>query len=164
MPHEAIQSNNDLTALVHRHADLMMRVAYTYLKNTADAQDVCQEVFIKLAKRPVAFTQTEHEKAWVIRVTINACKDLLGSPWKKLFSPIGESVLSIQNTDNQEVVTCVLELPAKYRIVIYLYYYEGYSTAEIAGLLKRNENTVRTQLKRARELLKACMIGGFANE
>ncbi|WP_141505258.1 sigma-70 family RNA polymerase sigma factor [Paenibacillus luteus] len=164
MPYETTHSNDDLTALVHRHADLMMRVAYTYLKNTADAQDVCQDVFIKLAKRSVVFSQAEHEKAWVIRVTINVCKDLLRSPWKKLFSPISESVRSIQNTSNQEVVACVLDLPAKYRIVIYLYYYEGYSTAEIAGLLKRNENTVRTQLKRARELLKACMIGGFVNE
>ncbi|KRE46414.1 sigma-70 family RNA polymerase sigma factor [Paenibacillus sp. Soil522] len=164
MPNVPHYSDDYLAELVHRYADMMMRIAFTYLKNSADAQDICQEVFTKIVKRQPAFKQAEHEKAWIIRVTINACKDALRSPWKKLFTPIGDKDYPIQNEENKQVVACVLELPKKYRIVLYLYYFESYSTAEIAGLLRRNESTVRTQLKRARELLKTSLAGGLANE
>lgn len=162
MPNE--YSDEYLTQLVQRYADMIMRIAFTYLKNNADAQDVCQEVFIKVVKLQKTFELAEHEKAWIIRVTINACKDMLRSPWKRFFSPIRDASIPIQHSDNREVVARVLELDQKYRIVIYLYYFEDYSTAEIAQLLNRNESTVRTQLKRAREMLKGSMIGGFANE
>lgn len=164
MPNEPLYSDNYLAELVHRYADMMMRIAFTYLKNSADAQDICQEVFAKIVKLQPAFKQAEHEKAWIIRVTINACKDALRSPWKKLFTPIGDKDYPIQNEENKQVVASVLELPKKYRIVLYLYYFENYSTAEIADLLRRNESTVRTQLKRARALLKTSLIGGLANE
>jgi RNA polymerase sigma factor (sigma-70 family) len=164
MQSEPLYSDDYLAELVHLYADMMMRIAFTYLKNSADAQDICQEVFIKVVKQQKAFKHAEHEKAWIIRVTVNACKDALRSPWKRLFSPIGDTDFPIQQTDNKEVVARVLDLPRKYRIVIYLYYFEGYSTAEIAKLLERNESTVRTQLKRARELLKTSLIGGLGNE
>lgn len=164
MPNEPLYLDDYLAELVHRYADMMMRIAFTYLKNSADAQDICQEVFAKIVKRQPAFKQADHEKAWIIRVTINACKDALRSPWKKLFTPIGDTDYPIQNEENKQVVASVLELPKKYRIVLYLYYFESYSTAEIAGLLHRNESTVRTQLKRARELLKTSLTGGLANE
>jgi len=107
---------------------------------------------------------SEHEKAWIIRVTINACKDVMRSQWKKRLLPIKEIVLPVKDTENREVVSIVLELPLKYRSVIHLYYFENYSTSEIAKLLNRNDATVRTQLKRAREILKTKMIGGFENE
>lgn len=162
MPNE--YSDEYLTQLVQRYADMIMRIAFTYLKNNADAQDVCQEVFIKVVKLQKTFELAEHEKAWIIRVTINACKDMLRSPWKRFFSPIRDASIPIQHSDNREVVARVLELDQKYRIVIYLYYFEDYSTAEIAQLLNKNEGTVRTQLKRAREMLKGSMIGGVANE
>ncbi|MGG1639585.1 sigma-70 family RNA polymerase sigma factor [Paenibacillus sp. FSL K6-3182] len=162
MPNE--YSDEYLTQLVQRYADMIMRIAFTYLKNNADAQDVCQEVFIKVVKLQKTFELAEHEKAWIIRVTINACKDMLRSSWKRFFSPIRDASIPIQHSDNREVVARVLELDQKYRIVIYLYYFEDYSTAEIAQLLNRNESTVRTQLKRAREMLKGSMIGGVANE
>lgn len=164
MPNEPVFSDDYLAELVHRHADMIMRIAFTYLKNRADAQDACQEVFIKVVKLKKTFKHAEHEKAWIIRVTVNVCKDALRSPWKRLFSPIGDTDFPIQNGENKEVVASVLELPKKYRIVIYLYYFESYSTAEIAELLHRNESTVRTQLKRAREQLKTSLIGGLANE
>ena len=112
----------------------------------------------------VLFNDAEHEKAWIIRVTINTCKDIIRSPWRKWFSPIGEALLPIKDTQSREVVAFVLTLPRKYRMVIHLYYYDGYKTAEIAEILSRKEGTIRTQLKRAKELLKAKMIGGLDDD
>ncbi|MEV5029540.1 sigma-70 family RNA polymerase sigma factor [Paenibacillus sp. LPE1-1-1.1] len=149
---------------MNKYADMVLRLALTHLGNLADAQDVCQEVFIKLFKHQRPFNDAEHEKAWIIRVTINTCKDVIGSPWKKWFSPVEEITLPIEHTENMEVVSFVLKLPRKYRMVIYLYYYEGYKTAEIAELLNLKENTVRTQLKRAKELLKEKIMGGFDDD
>lgn len=164
MEQESSYSEHDLSELIHRHADMVMRIAFTYLKNSADAQDICQEVFMKVLKHRKTFHDAEHEKSWIVRVAINCCKDALRSPWKRLFSPLGETDLPITEQENKEVVAQVMELPEKYRIVLYLYYFEGYSTAEIAELLQRKEATVRTQLKRARELLKANLFGGLAHE
>ena len=150
--------------LVNKYADMVLRLALNHLGNLADAQDVCQEVYIKLFKHQKPFKDAEHEKAWIIRVTINTCKDVIKSPWKKWFSPIEEISRPIDQTENMEVVSFVLKLPRKYRMVIYLYYYEGYKTAEIADLLNRNEGTIRTQLKRAKELLKKKILGGFDDD
>lgn len=153
-----------ISKLVEKYSDIILRLALTYLKNISDAQDVCQNVFIKIFGKSKTFVDSEHEKAWIIRVTINECKDVMRSQWKKRFLPIDEIVLPIKDNENRKVVSLVLELPVKYRSVIYLYYFENYSTTEIAKLLHRNNSTVRTQLKRARGLLKTKMIGGFENE
>lgn len=155
--------NDDYIALlVTKYSDMVLRLALTYLRNMPDAQDICQEVFMKLYKKQVLFSDAEHEKAWIIRVTINACKDVMKSQWKKRFFPIDEIVLPIEDEESKEIVALVLELPIKYRSVIYLHYFENYSTAEVAGILGRNEATIRTQLKRARELIKNKITGGAA--
>jgi RNA polymerase sigma factor (sigma-70 family) len=159
-----IGKNEHLAILVSKYADMVLRLALTHLGNLADAQDVCQEVYIKLFKQQRPFNDAEHEKAWIIRVTINTCKDLIRSPWKKWFSHLDEVPLPNNNTESMEVVSFVLTLPRKYRMVIHLYYYEGYKTAEIAELLNRNEGTIRTQLKRAKELLKVKMMGDLDND
>lgn len=153
-----------ISELVNKYSDMVLRLALTYLKNIYDAQDVCQNVFIKILKRNNTFVDSEHEKAWIIRVTINESKDFMRSPWKKRFCNMDDTILPIKDKGNKEVVSLVLELPVKYRSVIYLHYFENYSTSEIAKLLNRNESTVRTQIKRARELLKTKMIGGFEDE
>jgi RNA polymerase sigma factor (sigma-70 family) len=159
-----IGKNEYLAILVNKYADMVLRLALTHLGNLADAQDVCQEVYIKLFKHQRLFNDAEHEKAWIIRVTINTCKDVIRSPWKKWFSPVGEIPLPIKHAEGMEVVSFVLTLPRKYRMVIHLYYYEGYKTVEIAELLNRNEGTIRTQLKRAKELLKTKMMGGLDDD
>lgn len=164
MENEPLYTDDYISELVQSYSDMVLRIAFTYLKNSADAQDVCQEVFIQIVKLQKTFKHAEHEKAWIIRVMINRCKDMIRGPWKRLFSPLGDAVIPIKDEQNKEVVAHVMELPQKYRIVIYLYYFENYSTAEIAQLLDKKESTVRTQLKRARELLKTNMIGGLANE
>lgn len=164
MDEELLNSEDYISGLVYKYSDMVLRVALTYVKNISDAQDVCQNVFIKIFKQNKTFNDSEHEKAWIIRVTINESKDIMKSAWKKRFFSSDEIILPINNEENKEVVSMVLKLPLKYRSIIYLYYFENYSTCEIAELLNRNEATVRTQLKRARELLKSEMIGGYYNE
>ncbi|MGM0884857.1 MAG: sigma-70 family RNA polymerase sigma factor [Bacillota bacterium] len=164
MGNEPFYTDDYISELIQSYSDMVLRIAFTYLKSSADAQDVCQEVFIKIVKQQKTFKHAEHEKAWIIRVTINRCKDMIRGPWKRLFSPLGDADIPIKDEQNKEVVAYVMELPQKYRIVIYLYYFESYSTAEIAQLLGKKESTVRTQLKRARELLKTNMIGGLVSE
>ncbi|WP_426450628.1 RNA polymerase sigma factor [Paenibacillus sp. S-38] len=156
--------NEHLAILVNKYADMVLRLALTHLGNLADAQDVCQEVYIKLFRHQRPFSDVEHEKAWIIRVTINTCRDVIRSPWKRWFSPLEVAPLPDNHPESMEIVSLVLTLPRKYRMVIHLYYYEGYKTSEIAELLNINENTVRTQLKRAKELLKAKIIGGFDDD
>lgn len=153
-----------ISELVEKYSDMVLRLAITYLKNIADAQDVCQEVFIKLFNQNKNFNDLEHEKAWIIRVTINECKDVLRTPWERRVVSIEKVILPIKDAESNKIVALVLELPEKYRSVIYLYYFENYSTAEIAKILKRREGTVRTQLRRARELIKTKMIGGAEYE
>ena len=150
--------------LVERYSDTVLRLAITYLKNLSDAEDVCQNVYIKLYRQGLNFEDRNHEKAWVIRVTINECKDLLKSNWKRLFVPMNEIEVPIEDEESKEIVSFVLTLPIKYRRVIYLYYYESYSTSEISELLNKKDATIRTQLSRAREILKNKFIGGIGNE
>lgn len=152
-----------INEMVRKHSDMILRLALTYVRNIADAQDICQEVFIRLFQHHPVFADHEHERAWILRVTINRCKDMLRSPWKRYISGLERSDLPIPEAEEREVVTAVLKLPVKYRIVIHLYYFENYSTAEISGMLEYKESTVRTQLKRARERLKLLM-GGMEDE
>lgn len=164
MGNAGLHTDEYISALVETYSDMVLRIAVTYLRNRADAQDVCQDVFLKICRQQKSFTSADHEKAWIIRVTVNACKDVLRSPWRRWFTSAADAVLSIEDEANREVVSIVQELPAKYRIVIYLYYFEGYSTSEVAKLLGRKDNTVRTQLKRARELLRTKLAGGMEDE
>ncbi|EFM09645.1 RNA polymerase, sigma-24 subunit, ECF subfamily [Paenibacillus curdlanolyticus YK9] len=147
--------------LIDKYGDMIYRLSLTYLRNRQDAQDVCQDVYIKLFRHMRSFNDDEHEKAWVIRVTINTCKDAIRSPWKRWFLPVSDDLYSITSNDQFDVVSFVLTLPRKYRLVIHLYYFEGYQGNEIAEILNLNEGTVRTQLKRAKELLKTKMLGGM---
>ena len=142
---------------VENYSDAMLNAAYSILKSTADAEDVVQEAFLKyIRKRPV-FNSDEHEKAWLIRVTINTAKDMLKSSERKNL-PICEDILYNQIDESQKtansVLECVFNLEEKYRIIIHLYYYEEYSIREISELLSRKESTIQTQLAAARQKLK----------
>lgn len=166
MENELLRTNNcvfDIDITVDRYADMVFRIALLYLKNKADAQDATQEVFLKLLRKNTGFEKEEHQKAWLITVTVNYCKDQLKSAFRRKAVPLLESVPDvscIQEQDKREVAAAVFALPLKYRNVIYLYYYEGYSTAELAKMLGSKEATVRTRLKRGRELLKT-QLGGL---
>ena len=132
-----------------------------HLKNHADTEDIFQNVFLKYVLSSVCFESEEHEKAWFIRVTLNACKDLLKSFFRSHTVSI-EEVLeqpAALPEDNREVLQAVLSLPQKYKDVIYLHYYEGYTAPQMSKLLGKNVNTIYTLLTRARQMLKE-KLGG----
>ena len=142
--------------LVHAYSDLILRLSYTYLKSTDDAQDICQTVFLKLLQKPRAFSSPEHEKAWIIRTAVNLCKDHLKSGWGRATrAPRGWNPAPAE--EEGSLLSAVNLLPPKYRTVIYLYYYEGYAAREIAQLLGEKPATVSTQLNRGRQQLRTLL-------
>ena len=141
--------------LVEIYSDLILRLSYTYLKHTEDAQDICQTVFLRLLEKPRTFAGPEHEKAWIIRTTVNACKDLLKSHWHKTTVDLdAASAVPAPQAEEGSLLAAVNLLPPKYRTVIYLYYYEGYRAKEIAQLLGESPATVSTRLSRGRAQLR----------
>ena len=141
--------------LVDRYADAIIRLGYTWLGDLDDAKDICQTVFLRLLERPRSFESPEHERAWIIRAAVNLCKDQLKSHWRKTTVDL-EAARAVPAPEAEEgsLLAAVNLLPPKYRTVIYLYYYEGYSANEIAQLLGEKPATVATQLSRGREKLR----------
>lgn len=158
-----MRSEEAVREAIDRYADMVKRICFIHLKNEADTEDIFQTVFLKYAMSDVAFTNETHEKAWLIRVTLNACKDLLKSFFRKRTVPLDAYVEQngIVDAAHSEVLEAVLSLPEKYRRVVYLHYYEGYTAPEIAEILGIKENTVYTQLTRGRALLRD-VLGGEA--
>ncbi len=141
--------------LVNTYRDVIQRVSYSYLGQVYDAEDICQNVFLKLLSRELRFENAEHEKAWIIRTTINACKDHLRRYSRKHETALEEAGdLPSAEERESELLELVKELPENYRSSIYLRYYEGYSVQEIASILGKNENTVSAYLSRGRRKLK----------
>lgn len=150
-----MEQNKTAEELVEAYADTILRLSYSYLKNTQDAQDVCQTVLMKLLAAKTSFESPEHEKAWVLKVTANTCRDLVKSPWRKRVCNLDSCAeQAAPNEPNGEMLELVNRLPARYRTVIYLYYYEGYSAEEISRMLEVPVNTVYTRLARARKKLR----------
>ena len=146
--------------LAETYADAILRLSYTYLKSTHDAQDICQTVFVKLLAEPRTFETPEHERSYVLRMAANACKDLLKSPWRKRTCGL-EACAQIpapEATDGS-LLEAVEQPAPHYRAVIYLYYYEGYQAAEIGHILGVPIATVHTRLARGRAKLKD-LLGG----
>lgn len=148
-------NDEQFTRLVRRYIDTVFRVALNYLRNPDDAEDITQTVFEKLLREKKPFENEEHIRAWLIRVTVNECKKLLRSPWRKA-EPLEDymTAVAFDNPAHSELYRAVMDLPKKYRMAIYLHYYEGYSTQEIGKILNIPKNTVCSHLKRGRELLK----------
>ena len=144
--------------LAEKYADTVFRVAFSYLKSREDADDVTQEVFIKLYSVDTEFESEEHIRNWLIRVTINQCRKQFRSPWRRLEN-IDDyaATLSFEDDNDRDLFRAVMELEQKYRSVIFLYYYIGYSTAEIADILRIPVNTVSTRLSRARARLRTML-------
>lgn len=143
--------------LVSRYADMILRISYQYLKQTCDAEDICQSVFLKYLTANLRFQSPEHEKAWIIRTTINACKDHLKSAFFRRTAPLEEAeaiaAAPVQVPDT-DLLAAMKRLPRNYRISIYLYYYEGYSAREIGTMLGKNEATINQYLSRGRRKLR----------
>lgn len=146
--------NDALTQYIQKYQNMVFRVAYSYTKNTADSEDITQDVFFKLYKAEKQFLSEENVKAWLIRVTINQAKNHLTSFWHKHKSDLPES-LTLKETCDYALLEAINRLNKNYRIVIYLHYYEGYSVSEISALINTSESNVKARLKRGRDKLKA---------
>ena len=160
-----MRSEREMAEAIQRYGDMVRRLCMVHLKNYADTEDIFQTVFLKYALTSVSFDSDEHEKAWLIRVTLNACKDLLKSIFRSRTVSLEELVEQPAqlSADHREVLEAVLSLPAKYRDVVYLHYYEEYTAPEIARILGKNVNTVYTRLTRAKGLLRE-KLGGEGDE
>ena len=162
-----MRSEEEVNAAVERYSDTIRRICMIYLKNYADTEDIFQTVFLKYILSEDAFENGEHEKAWFIRVTINACKDLLKNFFRSHFVSLKRVMDMAQppnmSSEYREVLKAVLSLPQKYRDVTYLHYYEEYTAPEISNILGKNVNTVYTLLTRSRQMLKE-RLGGDVGE
>lgn len=145
--------------LVERYADLLLRIGYAWFSNLYDAQDVCQTVLLKCLEHGCEFSDLGQERAWVIRVTVNACKNMKRSAWRRRTVPLEEmeNLLEAPPESADGILSQVGRLPLKYRQVIYLRYYEDYSVKEIAELLGVKSALVSTWLARARARLKTML-------
>lgn len=151
-----MRSDVEVAQAIEQHADTVRRLCMVYLKNDADAEDIFQNVFLKYALYSAAFESPEHEAAWIVRVTINACKDLLRNVFRRRTVSLDQvaGLPEVSDPAHREVLEAVLSLPEKYRVAIYLHYYEGYTAPEIGKLTGRNVNTVYTLLNRGKNMLK----------
>ena len=146
--------------LVNTYSDLILRLSYTYLRSTQDAEDICQTVFLKLLTSGQVFDSPAHEKAWIVRATANACKDVLRSSFRR--RTVGLEVVAetpAPAAPTGDVLEAVMALPENYRDAVYLYYYEGYSVREIASLLGRSQSAVNAHLSRGRQKLRMTLGG-----
>ncbi len=153
-------TDEDFERLARRWGDTMFRVACHALGSRADAEDVCQDVLLKLYGTDTLFQNDDHAKHWLIRVTVNHCRKLLRAPWRKRSLPLEDWDGPAQEPDDHsDVLAAVMALEPRYRVCVYLYYYEDYSVREIAQALNAKESTVQTRLHRARCQLKTALQG-----
>lgn len=156
-----MRSEQEVNRAVETYSNMIQRLCMIHLKNYADTEDIFQTVFLKYVLSSISFESEAHEKAWFIRVTINACKDLLKSFFRSRVTSLDEVLEQPAEIppNYREVLEAVLSLPKKYRDVVYLHYYEDYTAPEISEILGKNVNTVYTLLNRSRQALRE-KLGG----
>lgn len=161
-----MRSEQEAVRAIERYSDTVRRLCAVHLKNDADTEDIFQTVFLKYVLSSVSFESEEHEKAWFIRVTINACKDLLKSFFRRHTVSLDELTGHPAELppDYRDVWEAVFSLPQKYRNVVYLHYFEEYTAPEISRILGKNVNTVYTLLTRSRQMLRDKLGGGYDYE
>lgn len=151
----------DIEGIYRRHVKTVYRLCYSFLGSAADAEDATQSVFMKLVASPREFEGEEHEKAWLIVCASNHCRDVLKSAARTRVVTLDSETMREPSTEDHvdEVLDCVLRLPDIYKDVVYLHYYEGYRTDEIAKITGAPPSTVRNRLRDARRLLKEALGG-----
>lgn len=151
---QPLGTDDAVSIAVDKYADMVRRICFLYLNNYADVEDVFQEVFLKFFLNRESLQTEEHQKAWLCRVTFNRCKDLCKSFWKKRVVSIEEAEIPYENTDQRDIIGAILQLPSNDKELIYWHYLEGRTIPEISGIMKKNPNTIYSQLRRAKERLK----------
>ncbi|MGG1639210.1 RNA polymerase sigma factor [Paenibacillus sp. FSL K6-3182] len=160
------RTHSEFSEMYERNIDMVYRLCFILLKNTMDADDAVQSVFLKLFKHNKTFNDREHEKAWLIVTAKNTCKDVLKSWWKSRrvdVDVLSEKTYWDNNEQQRDILEKLLRLPEKYRTVLYLYYVEDYSVKEISKLLDRKESTLQTQLSKGRTRLKDDLGGIYVD-
>ncbi len=160
-----MRSEQEACIAIEKYADTVKRICMVYLKNCSDTEDIFQTVFLKYVLSSLVFENEEHEKAWFVRVTINACKDLIKSFFRSRVVSIDEytGLFPDLTPSDTDVLENILTLPGKYKEVLYLHYYENYTAPEIGRILGKNVNTVYSLLARARNMLRE-KLGGDGYE
>ena len=161
VPNSLLRTDKELTELYRRHVDTVYRVCYTLLKNAPETEDAVQNVFLKLLECPISFESPSHERAWLITTAKNHCLDQLRCWWKKRrvdYEDLPEPSAP-DEPELGEAFAALMDLPPKYKLPLYLFYYEGYASAEIAALLGEKDNTIRTRLRNGRLRLKTVLEG-----
>lgn len=152
LPHSL--PNDGFSQKYSLYGSMLFKIAMVHLGNKSDVEEAVQEAFIKLLYKAPVFVDTEHEKAWVIRVLINICKNMTRSLWNKRVVRMEEVEAYCDSAADTELVESVLRLPFKYKSVIHLFYYEDYSVKQIAETLRISESAVKMRLQRGREMLR----------
>ncbi len=151
-----LRAVDNVEEVIEYYSPMVYRLAFARTGTTQDAEDVYQEVFYRYLKNKATFVSEEHRKAWLLRVTVNCSNTLLSSSWRKRRTELSEE-LPFEDKRRQSLYEELQHLPRKYRDVIHLFYYEELSVEEIGKVLRRKPSTVRTQLTRAREMLRKIM-------
>ena len=147
MPNSLLRTDEEIAELYERHKKTVYRVCFAYMKNRADTEDAVQDTFFRLIKASPVFESAEHEKAWLIRTATNVCKNAVRHWWWKRENLDDlRDVLPAEEPQIDATIQTVLGLPDRYKTAVYLYYYEGYTGAEIAKLLKKPQSTIRNYL------------------
>ena len=156
------RTGKEITEIYNRQVDTVYRICFSFMKNTHDTEDMVQETFLRLISSGVGFVSEEHEKAWLIVTASNLCKDTLKKWWRKT-EDIDDPTLGLQQSpfEINHVLDAIMKLPADQKCAVYMYYYEGYSTLDIASYLGCPHATVRSRLSRARKTLKKKLGGDF---
>ena len=155
-----LRADKEIIAIYERHVDTVYRLCFSFMKNRAEAEDMVQETFLRLLSTPMEFESEKHEKAWLIVTASNLCKDSLKKWWRKHEDIDDCRAISYeQSFGDPTILKAILDLPKDYKTAVYMYYYEGYTTVEIAGFLRCPETTVRSRLSRARAMLRT-ILGG----
>lgn len=157
----SLTGNEYIKYVLDTYSKMIVRLAFTYTKSLCDAEDIAQDVFVSLIEKNKTFENSEHEKAWLIRVTVNKSKNFVKSSWVKKTVPIDEAMTKTTEEKSDDILEEVLKMPEKYRTVIHLFYYEGYQINEIAEILGKSTSTIGTWLSRGRKILKERLEGGF---
>ncbi len=148
-------TERDFSAAVEQYLDMVYRIALNWFRRSADAEDAAQTVMLRLWQSGLAFADEEHLRRWLVRVTLNVCRDISKSPWHRRTVSLEACPEPVFSTPERgELYRAVMDLPVKYRMPLYLYYYEGYSVAEVGELLGLKVSTVQTRLARGRAKLK----------
>ena len=166
---QSLRTDDCIDKVFEEYSDLVFRLALSHVKNRSDAMDICHEVFLRYIKKNMTFECEEHRKKWLVKVTVNCCKSFFNSSWYRRHVSDTELPEAYESPFNAydvraDVHEAISKIPKKYRAVIHLFYFEELSITEISDMLDIKESTVKSQLTRARAMLKKLLKGEYFNE